>query len=133
MVRLMADVLAYLQSFNEAATFAQRTVDAIEKIYHPNNAQLGMMVMRAGVTHWHAGLIDKAHAHVCRALGILMVTHGPLHPITRDLEGLRVQTEMELRLFRENEFAYERLREAALQGSSMRLMAEPQTGDLRHK
>ncbi|CAM9178659.1 unnamed protein product [Lampetra planeri] len=66
-----------------------------------------------------------------------MVTHGPLHPITKDLEGLRVQTEMELRLFRENEFAYERLREAALQGSSMRLMAEPDTAgshvDLRHK
>lgn len=45
-----------------------------------------MAIMRAGVTHWHAGLIEVAHALICRAFAILMITHGPHHPITKDLE-----------------------------------------------
>lgn len=45
-----------------------------------------MAIMRAGVTHWHAGFIEVAHGLICRAFGILMITHGPHHPITRDLE-----------------------------------------------
>lgn len=56
------------------------------KIYHPNNAQLGMAVMRAGVTHWHAGLIEAGHGLICKAYAILLITHGPSHPITKDLE-----------------------------------------------
>ncbi|KAL1261177.1 hypothetical protein QQF64_034240 [Cirrhinus molitorella] len=60
--------------------------DGYTKLYHPNNAQLGMATMRAGVTHWHAGLIEAAHGLICRAYGILMITHGPHHPITKDLE-----------------------------------------------
>lgn len=59
---------------------------ALRKLYHPNNAQLGMATMRAGVTHWHAGLIEAAHGLICRAYGILMITHGAHHPITKDLE-----------------------------------------------
>ena len=45
-----------------------------------------MATMRAGVTHWHAGLIEAGHELICKAYGILMVTHGPNHAITRDLE-----------------------------------------------
>lgn len=56
------------------------------KLYHPNNAALGMAAMRAGVNHWQAGLIEVAHAMVCKAYAILMVTHGSTHPITKDLE-----------------------------------------------
>lgn len=56
------------------------------KIYHPNNAALGMAAMRAGVNHWQAGLIEVGHGMVCKAYAILMVTHGPTHPITKDLE-----------------------------------------------
>lgn len=55
-------------------------------LYHPNNAQLGMAIMRAGVTHWHAGQIEVGHEMICKAYAILMITHGPNHPITGDLE-----------------------------------------------
>lgn len=56
------------------------------KLYPPNNATLGMAAMRAGVIHWQAGDIEVAHGMVCKAYAILMVTHGPTHPITKDLE-----------------------------------------------
>lgn len=56
------------------------------KLYHPNNAALGMAAMRAGVTHWQAGQIEVAHGMICKAYAILMVTHGPTHPITKDLD-----------------------------------------------
>ena len=56
------------------------------KIYHPNNAALGLATMRSGVSHWQAGLIDVGHGMICKAYAILMVTHGPTHPITQDLE-----------------------------------------------
>lgn len=42
--------------------------------------------MRAGVTHWHASLIEAGHGMICKAYAILLVTHGPTHPITKDLE-----------------------------------------------
>lgn len=45
-----------------------------------------MATMRAGVTHWHAGLIEVGHGMICKAYAILMITHGPNHPITKDLE-----------------------------------------------
>lgn len=45
-----------------------------------------MAIMRAGVTQWHAGQIEVGHGMICKAYGILMVTHGPNHAITRDLE-----------------------------------------------
>lgn len=45
-----------------------------------------MAIMRAGVTHWHAGLIEAAHGLICRAYAILLITHGAHHPITKDLE-----------------------------------------------
>lgn len=114
----------------------------ISKLYHPNNAQLGMATMRAGVTHWHAGLIEVAHKLICKAYAILLITHGSQHPITKDLEvsyytkeglfisayitchaitvecvsfqSMRTQTESELRLFKENEHIYHSMREAAL-------------------
>lgn len=56
------------------------------KLFHPNNAQLGLAIMRAGVTHWHAGQIEQGHGMICRAYSILMVTHGPNHVTTKDLE-----------------------------------------------
>lgn len=50
-----------------------------------------MAVMRAGVTHWHAGLIEAGHGMICKAYAILLITHGPSHPITKDLEvGVRI-------------------------------------------
>ncbi|XP_001510487.1 histone-lysine N-methyltransferase SMYD1 isoform X1 [Ornithorhynchus anatinus] len=120
-----SEVLSYLQSFEEASDYAKKMVDGYMKLYHPNNAQLGMAVMRAGVTHWHAGLIEVGHGMICKAYAILLVTHGPTHPITKDLEAMRVQSEMELRMFRQNEFMYHKMREAALTNQKMQIMAEP--------
>lgn len=62
------------------------------KLYHPNNAQLGMAVMRAGLTNWHAGNIEVGHGMICKAYAILLVTHGPTHPITKDLEASSILT-----------------------------------------
>ncbi|XP_034402913.1 histone-lysine N-methyltransferase SMYD1a [Cyclopterus lumpus] len=98
-----SEVLSYLQSFSEAADYARRMVEGYIKLYHPNNAQLGMAIMRAGVTLWHAGQTEAAHGLICKAYGILMVTHGPNHHITRDLESMRMQTEMELKMFKQKE------------------------------
>ncbi|XP_062845056.1 histone-lysine N-methyltransferase SMYD1a [Trichomycterus rosablanca] len=113
-LRIASEVLSYLQFFKEAADYARRMVEGYAKLYHPNNAQLGMATMRAGVTHWHAGLIEVGHGLICKAYAILLITHGPHHPITKDLEAMRTQTESELRLFKENEYAYHSMREAAL-------------------
>ncbi|KFO11002.1 Histone-lysine N-methyltransferase SMYD1, partial [Balearica regulorum gibbericeps] len=122
---IASEVLSYLQMFEEAADYAKRMVDGYLKLYHPNNAQLGMAVMRAGVTHWHAGLIEAGHGLICKAYAILLITHGPSHPITKDLEVMRVQTEMELRMFQQNEFVYYKMREAALKNQKIQVMPEP--------
>lgn len=45
-----------------------------------------MATMRAGVTLWQAGQIEAGHSMLCKANGILMITHGPSHSITKDLE-----------------------------------------------
>uniref|UniRef100_A0A7M4DVN6 [histone H3]-lysine(4) N-trimethyltransferase n=1 Tax=Crocodylus porosus TaxID=8502 RepID=A0A7M4DVN6_CROPO len=124
---IVSEVLSYLQMFEEAADHAKRMVDGYMYIYHPNNAQLGMAMMRAGVTHWHAGLIEIGHGMICKAYAILLVTHGPTHPITKDLEVMRVQTEMELRMFQQNEFMYYKMREAALSNQKVQVMPEPST------
>lgn len=109
-----SEVLSYLQCFPEAADHAHRMVEGYMKLYHPNNAQLGMAIMRAGITHWHAGQIEVGHGMICKAYGILMVTHGPNHAITRDLETMRRQTEAELKMFKQDERGYHAMREAAL-------------------
>ncbi|KAG9329528.1 hypothetical protein JZ751_006568 [Albula glossodonta] len=88
-------------------------------------SELGMATMRAGVTHWHAGLIEVGHGMICKAYAILMITHGATHPITKDLEAMRMQTEMELRMFQQNEYVYYSMREAALKNQPMSMMAEP--------
>ncbi|KAG3267964.1 SET and MYND domain containing 1 [Ictidomys tridecemlineatus] len=125
LLSVVSEVLSYLQAFDEASHYARRMVDGYMKLYHPNNAQLGMAVMRAGLTNWHAGHIEVGHGMICKAYAILLVTHGPSHPITKDLEAMRVQTEMELRMFRQNEFMYHKMREAALNNQPMQVMAEP--------
>lgn len=38
---------------------------------------------------------------------------------------MRMQTEMELRMFKQNEYVYHSMREAALQNKPMQMMAEP--------
>lgn len=38
---------------------------------------------------------------------------------------MRVQTEMELRMFQQNEFMYYKMREAALQNQKIQVMPEP--------
>ncbi|XP_027022747.1 histone-lysine N-methyltransferase SMYD1b isoform X1 [Tachysurus fulvidraco] len=121
----LSEVLSYLQFFEEAAMYARKMVDGYMKLYNPNNAKLGMAIMRAGVTHWQAGHIETAHGMICKAYAILMVTHGPTHPITKDLEAMRMQTEMELRMFKQNEYVYHTMREAALKNQPMQMMAEP--------
>ncbi|XP_040054487.2 histone-lysine N-methyltransferase SMYD1a [Gasterosteus aculeatus] len=114
-----SEVLSYLQSFSEAAGYARRMVEGYMKLYNPNNAQLGLAIMRAGVAHWHAGQIEVGHGFICRAVAILMVTHGPNHPITRDLESMRMQTEMELKMFKQKECVYNATRDAALMKQPM--------------
>uniref|UniRef100_A0A8B9H2U7 [histone H3]-lysine(4) N-trimethyltransferase n=1 Tax=Astyanax mexicanus TaxID=7994 RepID=A0A8B9H2U7_ASTMX len=89
-------------------------LSSVRKLYQPNSAQLGMATMRAGVIHWHAGNIEIGHGMICQAFAILMITHGPHHPITKDLESMRTQTEMELRMFKQNKAMYHSMREAAL-------------------
>ncbi|XP_019744942.1 histone-lysine N-methyltransferase SMYD1b isoform X1 [Hippocampus comes] len=123
----MSEVQAYLQYFEDAAEYARKMVDGYMKLYHPNNPTLGMAAMRAGVTHWQAGLIEVGHGMICKAYAILMVTHGPTHPITKDLESMRVQTEMELRMFKQNEYVYHSMREAALKNRPMTMMHEPKS------
>ncbi|KAL4658250.1 histone-lysine N-methyltransferase SMYD1-like [Arapaima gigas] len=119
-----SEVLSYLQYFSEAADFARKMVEGYMKIYHPNSAQLGMALMKAGVTHWHAGQIESGHSMICKAYGILMITHGPTHSITKDLEAIRTQTELELRLFLQDKHAYYNMRETALKNLPMSTMAE---------
>ncbi|CAJ1071048.1 histone-lysine N-methyltransferase SMYD1a [Xyrichtys novacula] len=109
-----SEVLSFQQQFSEAAGYARKMVEGYMKLYHHNNALLGMAIMRAGVTHWHAGQIEEGHGLICKAYGILLVTHGPNHAITRDLESMRTQTEMELKMFRESKDAYHSMRDAAL-------------------
>ncbi|XP_036382478.1 histone-lysine N-methyltransferase SMYD1b isoform X1 [Megalops cyprinoides] len=121
----LSETLSYLQFFEEAAGHARKMVEGYIKLYHPNNAQLGMATMRAGVTHWHAGLIEVGHGMICKAYAILLITHGATHPITKDLEAMRMQTEMELRMFQQNEYVYYSMREAALKNQPMTMMAEP--------
>ncbi|KAA0716222.1 Histone-lysine N-methyltransferase [Triplophysa tibetana] len=119
-----SEVLSFLQNFHQAAGYLLRMVDGYSKLYHHNNAQLGMAIMRAGVTHWHAGLIEVAHGLICRAFAILMITHGPHHPITKDLEAMRTQTELELRLFKQNKQVYDNMREAVLSKKPLMLAGE---------
>ncbi|XP_008300623.1 histone-lysine N-methyltransferase SMYD1-like [Stegastes partitus] len=111
---VVSEVLSYMKVFSEAADYARRMVEGYTKLYHPNNAQLGMAIMRAGVTHWHAGQIEAGHGLICKAYGILLVTHGPNHAITKDLETMRTQTEMELKMFKQDESVYMTMRDAAL-------------------
>lgn len=123
----LSEVQAYLQYFDDAADYARKMVDGYLKIYPPNNAALGMASMRAGVNHWQAGLIEVGHGMICKAYAILMVTHGPTHPITKDLDEMRIQTEMELRMFKENEYVYHSMREAALKNRPMTMMHAPKS------
>uniref|UniRef100_UPI0037E84AB6 histone-lysine N-methyltransferase SMYD1a n=1 Tax=Semicossyphus pulcher TaxID=241346 RepID=UPI0037E84AB6 len=116
---MSSEVLSYQQQFSEAADHARRMVEGYMKLYHPNNAQLGMAIMKAGVTHWHAGQIEEGHGLICKAFGILMVTHGPNHAITRDLETMRTQTELELKMFKQSKDAYHSMRDAALKSPAV--------------
>lgn len=127
MYSTLSEVQAYLQNFEDAAEYARKMVDGYMKLYHPNNAALGMAAMRAGVTHWQGGLIEVGHGMICKAYAILMVTHGATHPITKDLEAMRIQTEMELRMFKQNEYVYHSMREAALKNKPMAMMHEPKS------
>lgn len=128
----LSEVLSYLQFFEEAAFYARKMVEGYIKLYHPNNAQLGMATMRAGVTHWQAGHIEVGHGMICKAYAILLITHGPTHPITKDLEAMRMQTEMELRMFKQNEYVYHQMREAALKNQPIRMMAEPANESIKN-
>ncbi|KAG5281283.1 hypothetical protein AALO_G00069450 [Alosa alosa] len=128
----ISEVLSYLQYFDEAATYARKMVEGYQKVYHPNHASLGMATMRAGVTHWQAGLIEVGHGMICKAYSILMVTHGSIHPITKDLEAMRQQTEMELRMFKQNEFIYHQMREAALKNQPMSMQSEPMVEGIKN-
>ncbi|KAJ0019704.1 hypothetical protein NQD34_007273 [Periophthalmus magnuspinnatus] len=123
----MSEVQAYLQYFEDAAEYSRKMVEGYMKIYPQNNAALGMAAMRAGVNHWQAGKIEVGHSMICKAYAILMITHGPTHPITKDLEEMRIQTEMELRMFKENEYVYYSMREAALKNRPMTMMHEPKS------
>ncbi|KAM4719214.1 LOW QUALITY PROTEIN: histone-lysine N-methyltransferase Smyd1-like [Anableps anableps] len=99
---VLAELLSYHRKFSEAAGYARKMVEGYMKLYHPNNAQLGLALMRAGVTHWHAGQVEVGHKMICKAYRIMMVTHGPNHSITKDLESIRSQTEVELKALKEN-------------------------------
>eukprot|EP00064_Thunnus_orientalis_P014419 superscaffoldBa00002496_g14463 len=109
----LSEVQAYLQYFDDAADYARKMVEGYMKLYHPNNAALGMAAMRAGVTHWQAGQIEIAHGMICKAYAIIM--------------AMRMQTEMELRMFKQNEYVYHSMREAALKNKPMTMLHEPKS------
>jgi SET and MYND domain-containing protein len=88
-----------MHKFPQAAEFQARMLKGLQKLYHPNNGKLGLAAMRAGVAHWHAGMIEAGHGMICKAYAVLMVSHGPNHAVTKDLEVIRRQTEQELRIF----------------------------------
>ncbi|XP_061657880.1 histone-lysine N-methyltransferase Smyd1-like isoform X1 [Syngnathoides biaculeatus] len=94
---ISTEVLLSQQLFSEAAVYAQRMVDGYTKLYPHNNAQLGLAHMHAGVIQWKSGKTELGHSLICKAYSILMVTHGPNHAITKDLESMRMQTELELK------------------------------------
>lgn len=109
-----SEALSYLRCYAEAADYARKMVEGYAQLYHPNSAQLGLAVMRAGVTHWHAGQIEQGHGLICKAYSILMISHGPNHAITRDLESMRAQTEIELKIFKQNEKENHAMRQEVL-------------------
>uniref|UniRef100_O42495 [histone H3]-lysine(4) N-trimethyltransferase n=1 Tax=Takifugu rubripes TaxID=31033 RepID=O42495_TAKRU len=123
----LSEVQAYLQYFNDAA----------EKLYHPNNAALGMAAMRAGVNHWQAGLIEVGHGMVCKAYAILLrfchhiwcktrkCLMSSVVVIVSAFTGDADQTEMELRMFKQNEYVYHSMRDAALQNKPITMLHEP--------
>lgn len=45
---------------------------------------------------------------------------------------MRMQTEMELRMFKQNEYIYHSMREAALQNQPMKMMAEPAAESIKN-
>jgi len=96
---LGAEAAAVLHLFPLVAQYQARMIQGYRKLLHPNNGQLGLATMRAGVAHWHAGMIEAGHGMICKSYAILMVSHGPNHAVTRDLEVIRRQTEQELRIF----------------------------------
>ncbi|XP_038136587.1 histone-lysine N-methyltransferase SMYD1a [Cyprinodon tularosa] len=98
----LVEVLSYLRKFSEAAEYARKMLEGYRKLYPPYNPQLGLALMRAGVTHWHAGQVEVGHKMICKAYRIMIVTHGPNHSITKDLESMRSLTELELKALKEN-------------------------------
>ncbi|CAF87026.1 unnamed protein product, partial [Tetraodon nigroviridis] len=80
------EALSYLRCFPEAAAYALRLLQGYRKLYPPNHAQLGVAAMRAGVAHLQAGMPEAAHELICQAYRTLLVSHGPNHSTTRDLE-----------------------------------------------
>uniref|UniRef100_A0A3B3ZQN7 [histone H3]-lysine(4) N-trimethyltransferase n=1 Tax=Periophthalmus magnuspinnatus TaxID=409849 RepID=A0A3B3ZQN7_9GOBI len=115
---MASEALSYLRAYSEAAEYARKMVEGYTKLYHPNNPQLGLAIMKAGVAHWHAGQIEQGHGFICRAYSILMISHGPNHAITRDLESMRAQTEIELKMFKQNENKYHTMRQEVLKDNS---------------
>uniref|UniRef100_A0A8C6WN69 [histone H3]-lysine(4) N-trimethyltransferase n=1 Tax=Neogobius melanostomus TaxID=47308 RepID=A0A8C6WN69_9GOBI len=113
-----SEALSYLRCYSEAADYARKMLDGYAKLYHPNSGQLGLAVMKAGVTHWHAGQIEHGHGLLCKAYSILLITHGPNHAITRDLESMRAQTEIELKMFKQNERENHAMRQEVLKDNS---------------
>lgn len=47
-------------------------------------------------------------------------------------QAMRMQTEMELRMFKQNEYVYHSMREAALKNQPIRMMAEPATEGIKN-
>ncbi|CAF88274.1 unnamed protein product, partial [Tetraodon nigroviridis] len=80
------EALSYLRCFPEAAAYALRLLQGYRKLYPPNHAQLGVAAMRVGVAHLQAGMPEAAHELICQAYRTLLVSHGPNHSTTRDLE-----------------------------------------------
>uniref|UniRef100_A0AAV2IWW0 [histone H3]-lysine(4) N-trimethyltransferase n=1 Tax=Knipowitschia caucasica TaxID=637954 RepID=A0AAV2IWW0_KNICA len=115
---MASEALSYLRVYSEAANYARMLVEGYSQLYHPNSAPLGLAIMKAGVTHWHAGQIEQGHSFICKAYSILMITHGPNHAVTRDLETMRAQTEIELKMFKQKENEFHTMRQEVLKDDS---------------
>lgn len=102
-LRAAVEALSHLRRFPEAAASARRLLQGYTKLHQPNHAQLGVAVMRAGVAHLHAGMTEAAHELICQAYRILLVSHGPNHSTTRDLEAMRRQAELQLKVLKQEE------------------------------
>ncbi|NXT11348.1 SMYD1 methyltransferase, partial [Prunella fulvescens] len=115
---IASEVLSYLQMFEEAADYAKRMVDGYLCVCATSGSSLGSCHVKQSV----AGIIFLCLKLAVFGFEVPCVTGFVTCPVP---QVMRVQTEMELRMFQQNEFMYYKMREAALKNQKIQVMPEP--------